>query len=123
MLTSRKEADELGKQYNLTASPSSAAASQTGDSSSGSDGAAADGSSAAGGSASQSLPDIVILKMLKREALLTSAKLHALTSDLLTCQRTISRLRSSIRHVRRGGGLRGSSIRHVRRGGAHPYAM
>lgn len=122
MLHSRKEADELRQQYNLnsggpnansSSSATAAGASSSGNSSSAADGdaaaAAAAGDSAASPSSSasssqqqqQQLPDIVILKMLKREALLTSAKLHALTSDLLDCQRTMQRLRSSIRHVRR----------------------
>jgi hypothetical protein len=97
MLQSRKEADDLSKQYNLQPNPaSSSGASPTAAATTdGADSATGDSSS---GSASQ-LPDIVILKMLKREALLTSAKLHALTSDLWDCQRTIQRLRSSIRHV------------------------
>lgn len=98
MLQSRKEADDLSKQYNLqpnSASSSSGASPTVAAAADGADSATGDSSS---GSASQ-LPDIVILKMLKREALLTSAKLHALTSDLWDCQRTILRLRSSIRHV------------------------
>jgi hypothetical protein len=99
MLQSRKEADDLSKQYSQQAHPASSSSGASSTAAATTDGAA---DSVAGdtstGSASQ-LPDMVILKMLKREALLTSAKLHALTSDLWDCQRTILRLRSSIRHV------------------------
>lgn len=93
---SRKEADELSKQYNLqpSAPASSSGASATQGSTS-----SADGSDSSSSASAQQLPDAVVLKMLKREVLLTSAKLHALTSDLLDGQRSISRLRSQIRHV------------------------
>lgn len=104
MLQSRKEADELSKQYNIQPNPDKASSSSsspsptpaTGDTA---DGATGDSSSSSSSLLSRDLPDVVILKMLKREALLTSAKLHALTSDLLDHQRTIMRLKSSIRHV------------------------
>ena len=100
MLQSRKEADELRQKYNLAPSAAAAAA---GSSSSAAEGAEGEGGSSSSGSSSrgesQQLPDMVILKMLRREVLLTSAKLHALTSDLLECQRTMGRLRSQIRHV------------------------
>jgi hypothetical protein len=125
MLQSRKEADELSKQYDLRPvpttttpppAPAAPAAVAASSSSSGAavaaDGgeggaaasAAADGSgdaaaAAAAASAAAQLPDAVIIKMLRREALLTSAKLHALMSDHLECQRTLSRLKAQIRHV------------------------
>jgi hypothetical protein len=98
LLQSRKEADELSKQYSLQAG---AAGSSSGSPAAQSSGSATDAGSAGDNSSAstQQLPDVVVLKMLKREVLLTSAKLHALTSDLLDGQRTISRLRSQIRHV------------------------
>jgi hypothetical protein len=63
MLTSRKEADELATQYAIrpVAPPGSAAAA-----------AAAGGEAEAGGEdGAAHLPDVVIMKMLAREALLT----------------------------------------------------
>jgi len=101
MLRSRKEADELNKAYNLQSAAGSSSGSNNASSPVPGDsveGAAGEASSSSG--SPPHLPDVVILKMLKREALLTSAKLHALTSDMWDCQRTLGRVRSQIRHVR-----------------------
>lgn len=106
MLRSRKEADELNKAYNLQSTAGSSSSNSTTTASSSVPGDSAEGAAGEASSSSSSsgspphLPDVVILKMLKREALLTSAKLHALTSDMWDCQRTLGRVRSQIRHVR-----------------------
>jgi hypothetical protein len=71
MLTSRKEADELAKQYDIPPQPAAgsgaaAAAAAAGDGEAG-------GAAAAGGAdeGPGQIPDVVIMKMLAREALLT----------------------------------------------------
>jgi hypothetical protein len=65
MLTSRKEADELAKQYAIRPVPplgSAAAAAAA---------AAGDADAAGGEDGPAHIPDVVIMKMLAREALLT----------------------------------------------------
>lgn len=81
MLTSRKEADELAKQYGIGVAPELTA-----------DAASAE-------DAASSLPDTVIVKMLKRESLLTTAKLHALSFDSLQAKKQLESLKNQIRHV------------------------
>ena len=46
------------------------------------------------------LPDAVILEMLKREVLLTKAKLHALTHEHILGERKLRTLKSQLRQVR-----------------------
>ena len=46
------------------------------------------------------LPDYVIIAMLRREVLLTEAKLHALDYELVTAERKLRQLRSQLRQVR-----------------------
>ena len=45
------------------------------------------------------LPDAVILKMLQREVLLTSSKLHALSYEQAMAERRIRTLKSQLRQV------------------------
>ena len=45
------------------------------------------------------LPDSVILEMLKREVLLTKAKLHALTHEHILGERKLRTLKSQLRQV------------------------
>jgi hypothetical protein len=95
MLNSRKEADELGKQYDMKvpADPA-AAACGTGDAAEG----GANGAAAAANDAS-AMPDAVIVKILAREVLLTTAKLCALDFENMSNTRNLHNLKSQIRHV------------------------
>ncbi|WIA33521.1 hypothetical protein OEZ86_006646 [Tetradesmus obliquus] len=91
MLTSRKEADQLAKQHGIRQQPpAGAAAAAAGDSEAGGAGAAEEGSGV--------IPDSVIMKMLAREALLTSAKLYALSFDHQMAQKSLASVKLQIRH-------------------------
>eukprot|EP00775_Hariotina_reticulata_P013475 gene13475-13601_t len=93
MLNSRKEADELSKQYD-TKSPADQAAPAAG-SGDGAEGGA--GAPAAAGDAT-AMPDAIIVKMLAREVLLTTAKLCALDFENMANTRSLHNLKSQIRH-------------------------
>lgn len=52
------------------------------------------------------LPDSVIVEMLKREVLLTKAKLHALTHEHILRERKLRTLKSQLRQVGFRGGFK-----------------
>lgn len=79
MLKSRKEADELSKQWDIRPVPKDAAGEVL---------AAED----------VAVPDAVVLRMLAREALLTQAKLHALMFDHASAAKALLSIKSQIRH-------------------------
>jgi hypothetical protein len=73
MLTSRKEADELAKQYDIRPQPAAASAAAA---AAGGDAEAGAGAAAGGEEGPAAIPDGVIMKMLAREALLTVRRLR-----------------------------------------------
>jgi hypothetical protein len=87
MLKSRKDADELGKLYDLRPVPKN----EAGEPISPDD---------------CHLPDDVVVKMLGREVLLTKAKLHALMYEHITAEKQLRSVKAQIRQVRGvwGGG-------------------
>ena len=56
------------------------------------------------------LPDAVIIAMLKREVLLTRAKLHGLMYDHIMSERKLRSLKTQLRQVRRPPAFEASSL-------------
>ena len=80
MLKSRKEADELGKLYDLRPVPKNDAGEPL-------------------PAEECHVPDEVVVKMLGREVLLTKAKLHALVFEHITSEKQLRSIRAQIRQV------------------------
>jgi hypothetical protein len=97
MLASRRAAAELAARFDISPTPAAAPAAADG----GGDSA---GDAAAAPPPGSELPDEVIVAMLKREALLTKAKLHALTWERGQKERELRTLRTQIKAVRQPGG-------------------
>jgi hypothetical protein len=114
MLRSRREAADLSAQgYDLRPVPAAVSAQQQTASADGAasaaDGAAADGATSTTtptppppSSSTSATPDHVIVAMLRREALLTQAKLHALVYDHFQGDRALRAVRAQIRQAEPG---------------------
>lgn len=104
LLRSRKEAADLAARYDLSpvAPGTAAAAAAAAGTTDGEEGSGAGEGLAAVGVPAE-LPDEVIVQMLKREALLTKAKLHALTWEKTRMERELRSLRTQIKAVRGAG--------------------
>lgn len=91
MLKSRLEAQELARQHNVQPWPKAVSATA----------AAADGAAgSAQGGEEDVLPDPVVVAMLRRESLLTKAKLHYLLFEHLQADRQLRSLRAQLKQVR-----------------------
>jgi hypothetical protein len=95
MLRSRREAAELAAAHGSSPAGGDAASALT------AGGEVADGPTAAAAAAAAGgeLPDDVIVQLLKREALLTRAKLHALQWERGRMERELRSLRTQIKAV------------------------